>query len=414
MPALELTSLEDALAVLRQETEPLPVTRTSLPSLGLVLQEDVLADTDQPPFDRSAMDGYAAAGDHATYQIVGEIQPGDTPLVSLTAGQAARIFTGAQIPDGATRVLMQEHVVPTGDNTIRVRQNSREDHIRRRGEDAQAGQVLLPAGKIITPAVAAIMASVGMTRANVTPKPRVLHLATGNELVAPEETPQPSQIRDSNSTLMAGLLQAEGIPLARQERLADDLPSALAVCRDESSYDALLISGGASVGTYDFGKPLLEGLGYQIHLERLDLRPGKPLIFGTKVMGNQRQLAFVLPGNPISHFVCWHLMVRQALLAMADRQVGLATVRATLDGGLAYRPAPRLTFWPARLVGQSQKWFVRALPWQSSGDLAALGDANALIRIRCSETLIPHGRELDVVVLDPGYYDLIPKDNQYA
>lgn len=398
MSASALLPLDDALALIREHVAVLPEQRVPLAeALGLELRQDVVADMDQPPFDRSAMDGFAVAGEGSDFEIMGELQPGEMPTVSLNEGQALRVFTGAQIPEGATRVIMQELTQVEG-KTLHETERSNANFIRRKGEDAPKGKVLIKSGALIGATEASVMASVGVTRPLVQPIPRVVHFTTGNELVPPDEPPGLNQIRDSNTTLMAGLLTHSLGDLIHQEHLRDELETAVVRCQaieTKQDYDLMLLSGGASVGRYDIGKPLLERLGYTIHFTKLDLRPGKPLVFATRQKDDRTQVAFILPGNPVSHFVCYKVVISLALQKMVwDLEPVLALNHGFLSEDFAYKPSDRLTFWPGHGLIQDGEWQLRALPWQSSGDLQALLPANVLIQIKSMEKLIPSGTEV--------------------
>lgn len=403
MSASDLLPLEDALALIHEHVPVLPARQVPLvDSLGHELLQDVVADMDQPPFDRSAMDGYAVAGDGTDFEIEGELQPGDTPSIALSEGQALRVFTGAQIPVGATRVIMQELTQVDG-TMLHETQRASTNFIRRQGEDAKKGKVLIRSGDYIRPVEASVMASVGVTHPWVKPCIRAMHLTTGNELVAPTATPNLNQIRDSNSTLIATILKNFSADLVHQTRISDDLETAVdcsSSVDQEEGYDLLLVSGGASVGKYDIGKPLLERLGYTIHFSKLDLRPGKPLVFATKKTEERTQVAFILPGNPVSHLVCFYYVVAEAFHAFdgdvwhpVDQRPRYSSVEATLREDFAYKPSHRLTYWPAYIhpcpVGEEVT--VSALPWQSSGDMQALLPANAFLKIKSDQKLIPKG-----------------------
>ena len=375
-----MISLAEARALIAENISPLRATAAPLAgAFGRALRQDVFSRDDLPAFDRSAMDGYAVGRDDDSekFQIVAEIQPGAIPKVKVRRGECARIFTGAPIPAGASQVLMQEIVRVEG-NFIVPLEKPRAMHIRQHGEDARKGDLLLPVGTKLGAGELALLASLGMVRPKISPAVRVAHFATGNELIAPERKLKPGQIRDSNSTLVAAFVQQFGGEIVRQERVADNfdllLRRALAL---KKSFDLLLVSGGASVGDYDFGKRLLIALGFQIHFEKISLRPGKPLVFATR----GRQAAFILPGNPVSHFVTLQVAVRLALeqFSGADSSWPLAKLR--LAEHFEYRPGPLETFWPARVKIQNGELVVHALRWQSSGDVTGLTGANALLQI---------------------------------
>ena len=438
-----MISLAEARALIAEKISPLPAQPAALETgFSRVLREDVRAGEELPAFDRSAMDGYAVALDDASekFRLVGEIQPGASPKIKISRGECARIFTGAQIPEGASQVIMQEHVrveaTGTPASSRRVSeteatrrqdagapvfivplQRSRATHIRRRGEDARKGDLLLRSGTRLGAGELALLASLGITQPKVSPPVRVAHFATGNELVEPAQTPGPGEIRDSNSTLVAALVRQFGGEVSRQERVADDFDLLLEKVRgDEGNFDLLLVSGGASVGDYDFGKKLLLALGFTIHFEKISLRPGKPLVFATR----GEQAAFILPGNPVSHFVTLHVTVRlaleklvaqasslciQAAAAETHRLGACATtelplVKIRLAENFDFRPDARETFWPARVEIQNGELVVRASRWQSSGDVTGLTGVNALLQLAGGGEAPKAGEAVPVLLLE--------------
>ena len=394
-----MISLAAARALIAEKISPLPAQPAALAlAFARGLREDIRADADLPAFDRSAMDGYAVALEDASekFRIIGEIQPGVSPSLKISRGECARIFTGAQIPDGAVQVLMQENVrVENG--FIIPTQRSPVAHIRRRGEDARQGDLLLKAGTRLGAGELALLASLGVTQPKVSPPVRAAHFVTGNELVEPSQQPAAGQIRDSNSTLVAALIHRFGGEISKQETVADDFNLLLGKVREaEDNFDLLLVSGGASVGDYDFGKKLLTALGFTIHFEKINLRPGKPLIFATR--GNQA--AFVLPGNPVSHFVTLHVAVRLALEIFSGATAAWPLVKIRLAENFDCRPDARETFWPARVEIQHGELVVRALRWQSSGDVTGLTGVNALIRFEGKASAPKAGEAVSVLLLE--------------
>ena len=215
-----MISLAEARALIAQKISPLPAQQALLAmDHGRRLAEDIRADEDMSAFDRSAMDGYAVGldDDSKQFRIVGEIQPGAAPNFQIKPGECARIFTGAQVPTGATQVLMQETVRVEGGSIIPV-QRSRVTHVRKRGEDARKGDLLLSSGTRLGAGELALLASLGVVGPKVSPPVRVAHFVTGNELVEPSAKPGPRQIRDSNSTLVAALVRQFGGEISRQEK----------------------------------------------------------------------------------------------------------------------------------------------------------------------------------------------------
>lgn len=390
-----MLTLDDARKAIASVCHALPPERVARASArGRVLRESVAAQEDFPAFDRSAFDGYAVrSGDvPAVLRVVDEAAAGAVSERILAAGECARIFTGAALPAGADAVAMQENCRREGDN-VEVPVIRKWEGVRRRGEDAAAGTVLLHRGQKLGAVETSLLAQLGHTNPLVATVPRIFHIATGSELVAPDETPAPGQIRDSNSTLIAGLTAELGAPLTAQTRAGDSLEALLAAIGSQTDFgwDVLLISGGASVGDYDFGARALTECGFSIHFTQLNLRPGKPLIFATR----GRQLAFVIPGNPLSHFVCWHVAIRAALemLIAGETALPLFTIAtaAPLPGN------PRETWWPARLEIADGKAIAHPLKWRSSGDMTGITAADLLLRIPGQSTGIASGGIVEAI-----------------
>lgn len=368
---------------------------------GRVLRKDIRADEDQPPFDRAAMDGYAffpEAG-AAQYRLAGAVKAGEVAARALGKGEAVRIFTGAELPAAGMAVLMQEEAQVEKGMVLVKRRVEPGENVRRRGADARAGETLVHAGTVIRAAELAIMASVGEVRPMVTRWPRVAHATTGAELVSPMEIPGPGKIRDSNQILIAGLMAEAGLPRdnLKQERWGDEADAAVKRLTAEpfASADIVLISGGVSVGEHDYAAAALREAGFELRVRRINSRPGRPFIFG--VQG--RRLAFGLPGNPVSHFVCFHLFVRRSLARLAGvPPTGL--VRARLATALERAANARPTYWPAVWAFHEQGGATaRPLAWGNSGHLAALAGANALLLIPPHTAALPAGAPVDTLPL---------------
>ncbi len=375
-----MISLEDARSLIRSHTGALPSVATALSeSCGGILSEAILSDGFYPSGDRSTMDGYAIGGDEmaGTFTVVGEVAAGAVVSQELGSHEAMRIFTGALIPAGGGRVIMQEDVIRDGDEIL-VTQFSENRFIREKGSEAQPGQILLPDGARLGPAEIAMLAQVGAICPKIVRFPRIRHLATGDELVAPSSLPGPGQIRDTNSSLLAALLSEMGLHDLHSSRVADD-PEALASLA-EGTWDVLLISGGASVGDYDFGAETLTRLGFEIHFSRVNLRPGKPLTFATR----GEKIAFVIPGNPVSHFVCFHVAIHLALERLCGRPEAWDFLNLEITGGAPVQADPRETFWPAHVSIREGNLVIAPKRWSTSGDTFSLAGTNALARVNAS------------------------------
>ncbi|GAA5129938.1 molybdopterin molybdotransferase MoeA [Luteolibacter yonseiensis] len=344
---------------------------------GGILAEQLVADAYYPTADRSTMDGYVIGGDEVpgTFHVIGEIPAGTFPEIPLGKGEALRIFTGALIPQGGGRVVMQEDVTRDGDH-VSIKAFSENRFIREKGSEAAPGDVVLEKGTKLGGAELAILAQIGEVRPKILRKPVVRHIATGSELVAPDQIPGRGEIRDTNSNLLAGLFKSLGVEISDSRRVADD-PQAISEIA-EGDWDLLLISGGASVGDYDFGAETLKRLGFTIHFDKVNLRPGKPLIFATR--GNQ--VAFVIPGNPISHFVSFHVAIRLAVERLAGLPCHWNFLPLEIRGGEPLRPDPRDSFWVARVSVEDGKLFVTPKSWSTSGNTFSLAGTNALVRVK--------------------------------
>ena len=370
-----------AWQTIHTHAKQLPLTRVPLAAaLGRTLRTAACADADSPPFDASAMDGYALrrAETNAPLRVIGTSAAGAAFAGILGANECVRIFTGAPVPADADCVVKQEEVSREGD-TIRVLRNDGPTFIRHCGDNCRSGDVIVPAGSRLGPTELAALANAGIAQPEVTRAPYCVHLVTGNELVAPDRTPVGAQIRDSNSTLIAALLQQHGAELIAQTRMADDLVAARATVESLPEHDVLLISGGASVGDHDIARPLLEALGFTLHFQQINLRPGKPLVFATR----GHRLAFALPGNPVSHWVVFQLFIAPLLLLLQtgrtsplERHPGLLAANTQLPP-----PDTRQTFWPCRAFLTQGNYEITPLPIASSGDSSGLVGANALLPV---------------------------------
>jgi molybdopterin molybdotransferase len=371
--------------------EPVPLTRC----YGRVLREAVAAVEDLPPFDRSAMDGYAVREDETAdeLEVVGEIRAGQAIDLHLLPGQAVRIFTGARLPEPGLKVVIQEHVEVDGPR-IRLRKKGGASHVRKKGEDARVGEILLEPGAVLDAAAVALLASLGKISVPVSRWPKILHLTTGDEIVPPEQIPQAGQIRNSNAFLISALCREQGVEAVTHLHAPDDWPALLRVVAEAKAetFDLVLISGGSGPGVCDFSADLFRHLGAAIHFREVNVRPGKPLIFGS----SSAQIVFGLPGNALSHFVCFHLFVRRALDRMLARAVS-APCRALLAETMPDTLNDRETWWPAHAVLKEGRLECRALPWKSSGDITRLPAANALIQVPSPTSHLPAGTMVDLL-----------------
>jgi molybdopterin molybdotransferase len=272
---------------------------------------------------------------------------------------------------------MQEDVTVEA-GAIRIASATGEANIREQGENCRRGDVVVPAGSALAPAELSALASCGVTAPLVTRRPRVVHFVTGNELIDPAQTPSGTQLRDSNSILVGSFLEARGAELIRHEWLPDSLEAANRVIDSlGGEFDLLLVSGGASVGDYDFAVPMLEHAGFQMKFESVNLRPGKPL----KLFTRDSTLAFALPGNPVSHWVILHLFIAPLLAAWSGARPPDTQLRGRLEADFAQKPNRRDTYLPAVATSRDAEWRIHPLRFTSSGDIGSIVGANALLPI---------------------------------
>jgi molybdopterin molybdotransferase len=361
-----------------------------LACLDHTLAADIRATGDSPPFDKSMMDGYAVRAADVTrpgvrLRVTGMIPAGGTASTELLPNHAVRIFTGAPMPSGADAVVKQEDVTREGDEIevsipVQVGQN-----IVRRGSDMATGNVVLPRGTRIRPAVLGLLATLGCTSVPAVQRPTVSVLATGSELVGADQPLVGSQIRNSNGPMLAGLAQVCGASILQETLVPDDPDLLRAAIQSTSTSDVLILSGGVSVGDFDHVPKVLGELGLFTHFHQVKMKPGKPVLFGT--LGST--LVFGLPGNPLSAFVCFHLFVRPALQAMLGGSPNLTPERVPLTAD-CHSKHDRPTYAPAKLHPHG----VEPLPWQGSSTIRALVEANALqvlpagmFRVKAGETV---------------------------
>jgi len=387
--------LETALAHIHARIPPLPAVSLPLQdAAGHVLRENLVATDDSPAADRSTRDGYAIlqTDSSATFCITDTLHAADCKPRQLGPGEAVRVATGTTLPCAGLRVIMQENAERTG-NQIKILRSETATNVCRHGEDWQAGDTLLAAGKVLDAGALAVLASVGCTQPRVSPQLPVLHFTTGDELVPPTTSPQPGQIRDCNSILIRALLEKQGCAVT-QQHLPENFEAAQRVVASlvppAPTFNLVLISGGAGGGDKDFTRALLEWLGFEIVFDRVNIRPGAPLVFGV----NGTRIAFGLPGNPLSHFVCFHLFVAAALKRLTGAEPdGMCS--GMLAGKIEDAPIARETLWPARVKLENRHARLTPLRWHSSGDVTCLAAANALIRVPAESGLLPAGTEVN-------------------
>ena len=367
-------------------------------ALGLVLAQEVRTDREYPPFDRSTRDGYALrskeAGPGAQLKCVGEIKAGDTVREALAAGTCLQIMTGAAVPAGADAVVMIEHTTREGDLVRFERVVELGQNIVPRGSEAAAGQSILTPGMRLGYAELALAAQVGGVRLECAQRPRVAILSTGDEVVLIDESPGEFQIRNSNSVSLAAQVRIAGGQPVVLGNAADRIEDLGEKIERGLQQDALVLSGGVSMGKYDLVESVLKAMGAEFFFDAVAIRPGRPAVFGMC----QGKAVFGLPGNPVSTMVTFELFVAPAIDLLSGAEArALPLVEARLAEALRERPG--LThFLPARVEWRERAPEVKALRWQGSGDIAALSRANCFLVVPADREKIGIGETVSVLL----------------
>lgn len=392
-----MISVTEAIDIIKAATSALPFEQVALADApGRVLAEDIVADTDLPPFNRSQMDGYAVRAKDVEQtpvrlRVVGESAAGRGWHQQLKTGEAIRIMTGAPVPEGADSVQKVEKTREfDGGATVEIQNGTTEgQHIVERAAEIKKGETVLKAGDEINSAMMAALASFGFANVKVGSRPRVSVLATGTELVAVDQKPEPDQIRDSNSYSFGAYAELAGAVVKRLPLAGDDQDALQQTISEAAAHcDALILSGGVSMGVYDFTKTALRALDAEIFFERVSLRPGKPTVFAR--LG--KTLVFGLPGNPVSVSVTFNLFARTALRVMQGARNAAMIHENAILAHDAKGSIDRESYLPARLETDKEGHLI-ALPlkWGGSSDFVSFTRATALINIEAGKKIVEAG-----------------------
>jgi len=371
-------------------------------SLGRVLAEEVRANRDQPPYDISAMDGYALRSADltnvpATLEIIEDIKAGDMPTKTLASGQCARIMTGAPMPLGADAVIRVEDTEAKADNRVQINQAVKPGNdIRRLGENMRNGEVVLTPGTAITPGVIGVLATVKRAQVQVYRRPRVAILSTGNELEGLDEPVDPNKIPNSNSYALMGQVQALGIEPVLLGIARDDPEELARYLKRGLEYDVLLVSGGTSVGVHDYVRPTIEALGARMLFWRVAMKPGHPVAFGKA----GEKIIFGLPGNPVSSMVCFEEFVVPALRRMMGHaRTYRRTIEARMTHNVKHQPG-RTEFIRVLLVKEPGGYAASSTGAQGSGMLLSMAKADGLAVLPAECNGLTAGSTVTVQLLD--------------
>ncbi|MNK48369.1 Molybdopterin molybdenumtransferase [compost metagenome] len=374
-----------------------PLTPVAIPlsqASGHILAADVYARFDIPAFRQSSMDGYALkfADSEKELQLIGEMAAGTPTNLSIEAGETSRIFTGAPLPDGADTVVMQEKITRTGDKITLQDANLKLGlNVRAIGSEIASGALAMEKGDLLSPAAVGFLAGIGITEVSVFPLPQIAIIVTGKELQKPGETLAFGQVYESNSYSLSAALKAEGIANITVYEADDDLDILQNVLQKAlKQNDVVLLTGGVSVGDYDFVIEAASRCGVKQVFHKVKQKPGKPLYFGTY---NQK-LIFGLPGNPSSVLSCYYNYVLPAVKALSHKNNSVAEVQATLTH--AYSKPAGLTHF---LKGKYENRKVSPLGAQESYRLSSFAQSNCLICLNETQENFEEGETVTVLIL---------------
>jgi molybdopterin molybdotransferase len=398
-----MISVEEALGILLSNLPERKVERVHFQAaLGRILAESLVATSDIPPFHRSAVDGFALlASDsgHAPVElsIAGESRAGGGMPGKLKSGEAISIMTGAPVPDGADSVQMVEQCRVSDDGrkvTILAPVRAHEN-IAPCGSEAKAGKVVLDSGHRLGPAEIAVMATFGYREVKVYQKPTVALLATGDELVELDQAPRPDQIRNSNAYCLASQLRYMDIGSDYLGIAKDDKEELRSKMLEGLERDVLIITGGVSMGEYDFVQDVFHDLGLEILFSKVAIKPGKPTVFARR----GEKLVFGLPGNPISALVTFECFVRPALGRLCGmKSPELPRMMGELLADMKQSPG-RMAFLPAWVSWEEDGWKVEPLRWRSSADIVGFTGANATFIFPKNRDFLSRGEIVEIMLL---------------
>jgi molybdopterin molybdotransferase len=362
---------------------------------GFCLAENIRADRDMPPADRSAMDGYAVrssdiAKPPALLKLIGEVAAGSAARPRISRNTCARILTGANVPPGADTVVMIEDTKEKKGIVTILRPPERGANILRRSEDARKGTLLLKEGTVLNAAQCGVCAAVGKARIKVVAKPRIAIICVGEELREPSSRVRPYEMRNSNGPALCAAIRAWGYGTTRYRILPDDVAILTAAIRHTlDRCDVLIITGGMSVGKYDFVRAAIERTGAKIRFHGIAMKPGKPTLFAT---APHKKHIFGLPGNPLSALTAFHEFVLPAIRRAAG--VDAAHCRPSLFIPLASTlrsKGGRIRYIQGRLTWTKSGPRIRAVVSMSSADLVSAGKADGAIVVPEDTRLLPAG-----------------------
>lgn len=392
-----MISIEEAIQLVHLNVPAAKVEEKEISNaVNHILQEDIFSPIPLPGFDQSAMDGYAVNGeiDLNSFEVIGEIKAGDNAsLLEIKKGQAYRIFTGAMIPNGTTSIAKQE-IVTRIENTIELTEALKSDvSIRRKGEEIENGNLAIPKGTLLKPAVIGFLASLGINKVKVNKSPKVAIIVTGNEIVSPYSTLTPGKIFDSNAHTLSAAFEMEKIEHS-VHFITDNLKDTISQLKQiVDEHDFIITTGGISVGDYDFVQEAFNQIGVSKVFYKVNQKPGKPLFFGKK----EDKLFFGLPGNPAAVLTSYYIYVLPAIKQFIGHKDSQLSRKKTYIAHDHFKKGDRGHFLKGNYNEQENSVSVNA--GQSSAMLSSFAEANCLIYIPSAQNELYNGDEVEIVLL---------------
>lgn len=403
-------TVDEALVTVLEHTVPLGSQRVPITqALGRVLTENIIAQREHPPWNNSAMDGYAvqwadiknATPEQPTrLKVIGEVQAGARAILPVKTNETMQIMTGAPVPNGADAVVRVEDTKQTGGTVCIMKPGKPGDNIRLQGEDIQLGSLVIAANARVRPAEVGMLATAGHVWTSVYQKPIISILATGDELAEPGDTQSPEKIINSNTFSIAAQATEAGGQAVIIKAAKDNKIDLEAKIKDALKADIAIIIGGVSLGRYDFVKEVLQNLGCEIKFWRVKMRPGHPMTFGFLSNGDKKTLLFGLPGNPVSCMVSFYQFTLPAIRKMQGltQNLTLPQVEAILEQSITNRPGRR-HFARATTLYRDGHYHVRVAENQGSGILTSMTQANSLAILAEDRDYFKKGEQITVQLL---------------
>ena len=381
-----MLSFDQALKTVLDTAYTLDSEKVSIPdSLNRILAENIKSDIDLPPCDRAIMDGYACRREDIDKELtIGEIIPaGKKPEKEIKPLQCAKIMTGAPVPIGANCIIMVENTNNPTEKTVRIFGDNSNDFIRYKGQDISTGQIVLDKGTLIKSQHIAVLATIGCIEVPVSKKPKIRIIATGDELVEPDTKPNPWQLRNSNSLQLKSQLESIGANatyygIAKDS--IDEIDKVFKIAANEC--DVVTISGGVSMGDFDFVPEIFKKNNVELLFEKIALKPGKPTIFGVR----DKLYCFGIPGNPVSTFAVTELLIKPFLYKLMGHDYSPSNIKLPLGETIKRKDTERLGWFPVRITSEGK---VKSIDYHGSAHINALSCADGLISMDIGISELP-------------------------